>query len=528
MALTCTYAVNIQGKVNRMATECPACRPSPVPNGQSASTAALTAIGLGCYLGWQTVDISPTLFPAPGPGVRDALGSWGYAATALLVALLALFALMAQRRGPLLTRPWVIAAASLGPSLGTAVLYLCGWLSDPPLLAGVVVGRLCYALSAGFVVLWGELISRTRFSETLATVAAGYSVSFGLCLLVANLSPSAALVFRPLLPLLSGTILAVLRHDLAAAAHAPADKTEPEGTEAARLPLRLFLGIGLFGAIITATNHLSETKTAVSTEYYTLIAGITVSLALAAIGFLTRRRHRNFSLAYRLITPLVIGCLLLTLVLEPGAQRYEALAIGFAWAFFRIFTWTLWGRLGSQDPLRAARAFACGQITLTLCSTAAELACTVVDLSTLPLAGAAAAIIFAAVVTSALMVDEGTIAKLFSSRAGASEDTDRGCPAGPSAPTGATQPLDPHSVTPPELASAMAPYELSEREREIALLVLRREDNASICRQTCITESTLRTHLRNIYGKTDRHSRNALIELLEERVDEGRKETALR
>lgn len=507
-----------------MATECPACRPSPAPNGQSVSTTALTAIGLGCYLGWQTVDISPTLFPAPGPGVRDVLGSWGYAATALLVALLALFAFMAQRRGPLLARPWVIAAASLGPSLGTAVLYLCGWLSDPPLLAGVAAGRLCYALSAGFVVLWGELISRTRFSETLTTVAAGYSMSFGLCLLVANLDPPAALVFRPLLPLLSGAILAVLRHDLAPSLQrTPADKTKPAEVRVAKLPLRLFLGIGLFGAIITATNHLSETKTAISTEYYTLIAGITVSLALAAIGFLTRRRHRNFSLAYRLITPLVIGCLLLTLVLEPGAQRYEALAIGFAWAFFRVFTWTLWGRLGSQDPLRAARAFACGQITLTLCSTAAELACTVVDLSTLPLAGAAAAIIFAAVVTSALMVDESTITKLFSSRSGAPEDVDRECFAGPGAPTNAAHPLDPHSVTPHELASAMAPYELSEREREIALLVLRREDNASIGKQACITESTLRTHLRNIYSKTDRHSRSALIELLEERVGEGRR-----
>ncbi len=27
------------------------------------SFAALVAVGLGCYLGWQTVDISPTLFP---------------------------------------------------------------------------------------------------------------------------------------------------------------------------------------------------------------------------------------------------------------------------------------------------------------------------------------------------------------------------------------------------------------------------------------------------------------------------------
>lgn len=515
-----------------MAPEHPACRPAPATAQaapQTLSTAALTALGLGCYLGWQTIDISPTLFPAPGPGVRDALSSWGYAATACLIALLVLFALLARRRGPLLARLWVVGIASLGPAVGTAVLYLSGWVSDPPLLAGVVAGRLCYAMSAGFVVLWGELIARTRISETLATVAAGYGVSFGFCLLVANLDPTAALVFRPILPLLSGAVLVVLRHDLVVVPRA-LDPARPslDRRPLPKLPLRLFMGIGLFGAIITATNHLSETKTAVSTEYYTLVAGIAVSLLLVALGFATRRRHKNFGLAYRLITPLVIGCLLLTLVLEPGSQRYEALAIGFAWAFFRIFTWTLWGRLGSRDPERAACVFACGQVVLTLCSTFAELICTVVNLSTLPLAGAAAAIIFAAVVTSALMVDEGTLTKLFSPRSGAAEnpaELEGSTPQPtPAAGTRYRLALDPESVTPEEVARATAPFELSEREREIALLVLLRQDNASICRQTFITESTLRTHLRNIYGKTDRHSRAELIELLEECVQGERGE----
>ena len=39
-----------------------------------------------------------------------------------------------------------------------------------------------------------------------------------------------------------------------------------------------------------------------------------------------------------------------------------------------------------------------------------------------------------------------------------------------------------------------------------------------ICQEACITESTLRTHLRNIYGKTDTHSRSELIELMESRL----------
>ena len=54
---------------------------------------------------------------------------------------------------------------------------------------------------------------------------------------------------------------------------------------------------------------------------------------------------------------------------------------------------------------------------------------------------------------------------------------------------------------------------LSNREQEIALLVMEGKDNTAICEKLVITESTLRTHLRNMYGKAEVHSRQELIAL---------------
>ena len=58
-------------------------------------------------------------------------------------------------------------------------------------------------------------------------------------------------------------------------------------------------------------------------------------------------------------------------------------------------------------------------------------------------------------------------------------------------------------------------YGLSKREEEITVLVLQGENNAVIGDRLAITDSTLRTHLRDIYGKTAVHSRQELIALLQ-------------
>ena len=57
--------------------------------------------------------------------------------------------------------------------------------------------------------------------------------------------------------------------------------------------------------------------------------------------------------------------------------------------------------------------------------------------------------------------------------------------------------------------------ELSGREREISVLVAREFTNEQIGEKLDISELTVKTHLRNIYSKTDIHDRaNLAIRVL--------------
>ena len=122
---------------------------------------------------------------------------------------------------------------------------------------------------------------------------------------------------------------------------------------------------------------------------------------------------------------------------------------------------------------------------------------------------AAAAIIGATVLVSVFLLDDNEVMR-------ALEDDD--AQGGGADTQAAEEPFDIRRATLDELADACSDLPLSEREREISLLVAKGEDNAAICAVACITESALRTHLRNIYAKTGAHSREELIELIEQRL----------
>ena len=59
-------------------------------------------------------------------------------------------------------------------------------------------------------------------------------------------------------------------------------------------------------------------------------------------------------------------------------------------------------------------------------------------------------------------------------------------------------------------------YQLTHRETDIARLLLRGESKAAIGEALCLSESTVRTHARNLYAKLDVHSREQLTQLVRE------------
>lgn len=61
---------------------------------------------------------------------------------------------------------------------------------------------------------------------------------------------------------------------------------------------------------------------------------------------------------------------------------------------------------------------------------------------------------------------------------------------------------------------ATARYGLSDRERAVARMLVQGFDNQAIQDELVIATTTMRTHLRNLYRKTETHSREELVVLL--------------
>ena len=266
--------------------------------------------------------------------------------------------------------------------------------------------------------------------------------------------------------------------------------------------MRLFVGIGVFGAIISIINVLSENKSSAA-ELYTLYAGIAVSCSIA-IAAARRVEKFDFALLYRLTTPLIVGSVIIVLVLESGYQQYEAFAIGISWSFFRIFSWTLWCSIASRTRLSSACVFAVGQIALSIFATLAYLFCNdVLPHIDASLTVMAAAVLLVAILNSIFVMSESDVLRFFRRK------------------TTAQRQREMEEISPTAcVEKAAAEFGLSKREEEIAVLVMESKNNAVIQNQLCITESTLRTHLRNIYGKASVHSRQELIDLLFSYADE--------
>lgn len=63
-------------------------------------------------------------------------------------------------------------------------------------------------------------------------------------------------------------------------------------------------------------------------------------------------------------------------------------------------------------------------------------------------------------------------------------------------------------------------YLLTERETDVVDIFARGRSVESIGRQLGVSENTVKTHLRNVYRKTSVHSREELLNLIEEVMEE--------
>ena len=447
----------------------------------------IASVGFGCYLGWGMLGSSPSLLsPVIAQTVsRTAIGDGAERIVwVLAIAILGLWA-FAKRRANFSRKP-ISVAAGIFTAGGTIAIYATSASGTESILA-LSLSQLPIALSSLYILLWGEQLCLLNGKQALQCVLIASFISFAMVVFCSALPPAAQAAAQIAAPVFSSAALLCLE------AKRPDREPELIFENAPKFPLRAFVGIGLFGVIVVLLQSFSEGKTDQPNELLWVIAGLIVN---AALFFATIASPKEIKASFlsKLVLPLLVISAFFVFATDFGQQNVEVLAIGCSWIYLRLFTWIIWriGALSSNVPPMSVIAI--GQLILTAGTIAGgTIYVAMID------SGASQLMIIAFICILGILV-----AMFFLDTRYVAELAD-----GP-------VPFDPEDRAICErcVDNATAKYGLSGQERAIALMLVRGDDNDSIQNELVIATNTLRTHLRNMYKKTDAHSREDLVLLL--------------
>ena len=442
------------------------------------------ALGFGAYLSWGMIGASPSMM---SPDIAQAVGLTaidGIAERLCWLAAIAITGIVAWR-----ARSYHRSAAAIITALATAIgtatvhiLVLQG-STDAFILSAA---QFPTVISSIFIVLWGERLCSLDGKEAFQYVVIASTFSFFsvlLCMVVPTLLQTAIQV---LLPLASGVAFVYTQDKTPLPAPTHVEQDTP-------FPVRAFVGIGLFGVVIVLLQLFSEGKTDQPNELLWIVAGLCVNVAFLGVS-LTYKGEIKASTLSRLILPLMALSTFFVFATDFEQRAIEVFAVGCSWIYFRLFTWVVW-RIGAlKSPLHPACAIAFGQIVLTLGTVVGSALYRIMGTTGMPPLGALAVIVTISILIATFFLDTHYIAEL-------------------------ADPHTPFDPTNPALCERCADlaterFGLSGQERTIALMLVRGDSNDSIRDELVIAQSTLRTHLRNMYRKTETHSREDLVLLL--------------
>lgn len=193
-------------------------------------------------------------------------------------------------------------------------------------------------------------------------------------------------------------------------------------------------------------------------------------------------------LVCRLTMPVIVVTVI-SIYATGVAGLPEVVVVECAWILYRIMATVVWCTLARKSDLPDGLVLAAGQLILVLVLALDSPLRLVLGASPLLTMGVA---VTAVTLSSAFMFDEKKYAKLHETETA--------------------------GVSPAEVVAAKAErYGLSQQERRICELVLEGKSTEDIRSELFIAQSTLKAHMRNLYGKVGVHSRDELVRKLRER-----------
>ncbi len=364
------------------------------------------------------------------------------------------------------------------------------------------------AAAIGSAMLLGNCgLAFSRLAPSEAAPAFGGAVFLGTLLLWAGGILPVQFIILPtaVCPLLSLTLLYKCQNTVAFR-----KETNDGAKNVTRLlPRRLVLLILAFYSVGGFMYKLLYTANyAPQQEMYQLTNLVYCGVTVLAGGLIYCFRDLDLRLLYRPVLPLLGVSFMLFSVVPAVAHIIPLVLYQAGFALFDAYTWLLFAYLAGmlKKPLTM---IGWGMFVLTFSIFTGDFLltmCLPYFIPTLP--NIQAISVFAAI----LMLVSSL---LFQDRRETFAGWDTDIQASPAAkPLLSLSPPEPPPLPGPE--AFLACYELTPREKEISLLLLKGRNNPYIRNTLNISENTLKTHLRNIYGKLLVSDRQELVSRYEE------------
>lgn len=438
-----------------------------------------------------------------------------------LVALLSLLLLWrADRLRPLLTAPAFLIGSGAVGTAGSLLLALAAYLGSWVVLAAGAL--LSAAFMSASVLAWGAVYCRRGTTSATLYVAGGFACATVPNLLFSLMAAPASAIAPAALPLLANLFLPGV--PAAERTYATLPATEPAARRTPRslaATVQRSLGISMpavwaLALIMLGLGYMQHQMSFSGAPTYsnttTAFALPVIRGAAAFVIFAVMAvRPRRAPLAYRVgLLAIVAGFSLMPFLYgSPWFWLSGAITTG-GYATFDVLVWVLIAQVaytGLSDPLRVVCAirlfvsslFCClgGVLGIALSGIAGHAPFAYADAV---LAG------YLMTIAVVLVLSSPAVWELFDAR-----------PPAPEAPAGSN----------PEAALGLlaGSWGLTEREGEVFSLLAKGRTQPWVAENLGISESTVNSHVRHIYGKAGVNSRQELLDLVlsaqEQRVANG-------
>lgn len=467
-------------------------------------------LGFGFYWAWTFLCFrSSVLFPWSLNAESSVSTLFVVSLAANAVMLVVLFACAPR----LLLRPDrrrnLLIAATLLTTLGTLGTLLAQgssalattWLT----LAGVTTGF----GTAWLVVHWGEFYASIGARRAAMYTSASVVLAVVIYFFTVAASPIVGVLLTASLPTLSAVALwANVRQE-----HAAPVRANDAGPRFP-LPWRFAAGMGLYGVVYGLNKCLDSplTGAAFHSSQSIVVAGSGAVALLLAVGTIMFSKNLDFGFTYRPILPVMIAGFMALPFLGASVAVFARGIIGASYTFFEMLCWILvsnmvfWRRLPAIRTFGAARATVIGSILLGWVAGFAAtrgLAPTSSQLTVYALI-----MVFILVISTVMVLSERDILELSGSAAEhvaiVAEESEK--------VTGQWR---------QRCKRVAEKYGLSAREEEVLILLAKGRSLAVIRDTLGIASGTVRTHVYHVYQKVGVHSRQELLDLIEERGADG-------